>query len=78
MQNEVPADALVIFGKKELVNAYNEKRLNELDGNAEVISAKHISPLQKNYHARVNKKTGEIADTQFLEGKNWSAGNANS
>ena len=67
MPNEVPSDALVIYGKKRFVSAYNDKMLNQLDGNVEVIAAKHINPLQKNFHARVNSKTGEIADTQFLD-----------
>ena len=47
MQNEVPADSLVIFGKKRFVEAYNDKMMNHLNGNVEVISANHHNPLQK-------------------------------
>ena len=67
MSNTVPGDALVIFGKKRCVKEYNNKMMNQLDGRLEEISAKHINPLNKNWRPNVSTKTGEIADTQFLD-----------
>ena len=62
--NNVPEDALMIYGKNEPVAHYNNQKLEQLEGTAYKSEATH---LNNPGWRRSIKKNGQIADTQFQQ-----------
>ena len=62
--NNVPEDALLLYGKNEDVAKYNNHKMELLEGNAYKSEARH---LNNRGWKRSIKKNGQIADTQFQQ-----------
>ena len=59
--------ALFISAKVKPVTIFNEKALNEIPGKLYTCKATHIQPMVKTYKPRVDKVTGRIGDTQYVD-----------
>jgi ATP-dependent exoDNAse (exonuclease V) alpha subunit len=58
---------LFISAKVKPVASYNEKAINKLPGKLFVSRATHIQAMTKSYKPRVDKITGRIGDTQYVD-----------
>ena len=62
--NNVPEDALMIYGKNEPVANFNNQKMELLEGHAYRCEAKHLN--NPGWKRRINKH-GQIGDTQFQQ-----------
>ena len=66
--------ALFISAKVKPVASYNEKAINKLLGKLFVSRATHIQAMSKSYKPKVDKITGRIGDTQYVDELNLKNG----
>ena len=59
----IPNDTLYIFPRRKLVKEYNEKMLNLLDGDLEVLKAKNIMSTRKEFDPHVDETDGKVRGT---------------
>ena len=59
--------ALFISAKVKPVASFNEKAINMLPGKLHISKATHIQALTKSYKPRIDKITGRIGDTQYVD-----------
>ena len=67
-------DALFISAKVKPVAKYNENALKRLPGKLYVSKATHIQALTKAYKPKIDKTTGRIGDTQYVDALNLKMG----
>ena len=67
-------DALFISAKVKPVARYNENALNRLPGKMYVSKATHIQAMTKSYKPKIDKTTGRIGDTQYVNELNLKIG----
>ena len=66
--------ALFISAKVKPVTRFNEIALNKTQGKLYVSRARHMQALSKSYKPRIEKKSGRIGDTQFVDELNLKIG----
>ena len=66
--------ALFISAKVKPVTRFNEIALNKTPGKLYVSRARHMQALSKSYKPRIEKKSGRIGDTQFVDELNLKIG----
>ena len=66
--------ALFISAKVKPVACYNEKAINKLPGKLFVSRATHIQAMSKSYKPKVDKISGRIGDTQYVDELNLKKG----
>ena len=59
--------ALFISAKVKSVASFNEKAINTLPGKLHISKATHIQAMAKSYKPRIDKITGRIGDTQYVD-----------
>ena len=67
-------DALFISAKVKPVASFNEKAINKLPGKLYVSRATHIQAMSKSYKPKVDKITGRIGDTHYVDELNLKNG----
>jgi hypothetical protein len=65
---------LFISAKVKPVATYNEKAINRLPGKLYVSKATHIQAMSKSYKPKIDKITGRIGDTQYVDELNLKIG----
>ena len=63
--NNIPEDALLLYGKNEHVAKYNNHKMELLEGKDYKSVAKHLN--NPGWESSINKKSGQIGDTQFQQ-----------
>ena len=66
--------ALFISAKVIPVARFNEMALNKIPGKLYVSKARHMQALSKSYKPRIDKKSGRIGDTQYVDELNLKKG----
>ena len=66
--------ALFISAKVKPVTRFNEIALDKTPGKLYVSRARHMQALSKSYKPRIEKKSGRIGDTQFVDELNIKIG----
>ena len=66
--------ALFISAKVKPVTRFNEIALNKTPGKLYVSKARHMQALTKSFKPRIEKKSGRIGDTQFVDELNLKIG----
>ena len=65
---------LFISAKVKPVATYNEKAINKLPGKLYVSKATHIQAMSKSYKPKVDKISGRVGDTQYVDELNLKIG----
>ena len=67
-------EALSISAKVKPVASFNERAINMLPGKLYTSKATHIQAMTKSYKAKIDKTTGRIGDTQYVDELNIKIG----
>ena len=67
-------DALFISAKVKPVANFNAQAINMLSGKLYVSKATHIQAMTKSYKPRIDKTTGRVGDTQYVDELNLKIG----
>ena len=62
----IPRDTLYVFPTRKLVKEYNEKQLNLLEGECEVLTATNILSTKKHFESSVDPVDGKVKNTSLL------------
>ena len=60
-------DALFIAARNKDVKKFNDEHMLQVDGEEFILEAVHIHPTMKNYSPKVDKNTGRIGQTSFVD-----------
>ena len=60
----IPKNSLHVFPKLVMVNEYNHKKLNETEGELEVLTSKNIMPTRKEFNPKIDKD-GKVDKTSL-------------
>ena len=60
-------NALYISARNKDVKKINNERMAKLEGHEFISEAVHIHPTMKNYKPRIDKETGRIGKTSFVD-----------
>ena len=66
--------ALFISAKVKPVASFNEKAINRIPGRLFVSKARHIQAMTKSFKPKIDKVTGRIGDTQYVDELNLKVG----
>ena len=64
---EIPSNTLYVFPKKKNVKKYNEKMINLLEGDNEVLVATNIMTTRKQFDPQVDESDGKIKGTPLTQ-----------
>ena len=59
----IPADTHYVFPTKKLVKKYNEQKLNQLDGELEILRATNILSTRRQFEPPVDESDGKVRNT---------------
>ena len=63
---EIPKDTLYVFPRKKDVKEYNDKMINQLEGELEVLEATNIMATRKEFFPQVDSADGKVVGTPLV------------